>query len=595
MVKYMREVTIKNVIQKNKDYYFFTDKLNNLYYKIIDKKNNKTEILHKEIISPNVLEFEIFLESSDKIYIIFKKGDKLECAFLNEGEINIGNLYCSENGGFDISETKMFILNNSINVVAVLRSKEEDINKDVVMHYVYREGKVESNIICKVLKNKKTNYNLMLEKNYATVFYSFIENNKEIICYRKFKDNTWGDSKKLISVSGSIKEMDVLKHYDNICLGIIYNNYSINILKILVIKEKTLEVLEEKTYYDTEEISNISFLKSNNRIYLTWTKNKKNIVTSYIENKKPIYTYIIDKFNEEITICNVNEQKENGVIDRYKSLLSKVNDKMNFINIDELLISNNINRQDIFDYSNNVFNILGVERRREREVISKLKFDLQNLQKEVKGKQEELKNIVNKSKGTSNETLKKAYEENVSNLVKEKEKLRLEKKQLIEDNHNLKKEMIKLKRDSDQNISDLEIQLSNVSKEYAEMSNSMRNFTKEKLDNEENIKRYKEIVSNLNFDIEQLTNKNHILEEKAKDDKVLIDKLRESERFKNSFENNISELQKEVLDLKKELNATIELNSIKIREYKEEIEKHKNLLREEQLKSRNVFERIFNK
>lgn len=594
MVKYMREITIKNVIQKDKDYYFFTDKLNNLYYKVIDKKNNKPEVLHKEIMSPNVVEFEVFLESSDKIYVLFKKNEELECAFFNEGEINVGSLYCSENGGFDISETKMFILNNSINVVAVLKS-QEDINKDIVMHYVYREGKVESNIICKVFNNKKTNYHLMLEKDNATVFYSFVEDSKEIISYRNFKDNTWGDSKKLISVSGSIKEMDVVKYYDNICLGIIYSNYSINILKILVIKNKTLEVLEEKTYYDTEKLDNIYFLKSNNKFYLTWNKNNKNIVTSCIENNKPIYTYIIDEFNGQIAICNVNEQKQNGVVDRYKALLNKVNDKVGFIDIHELLILNGINRQDIFDYSSNVFNILGVERRRERDVISKLKFNLQNLQKELERKQEELKNIVNKSEENSSETLKKAYEQNVSKLVKEKEKLCKEKKQLIEDNQHLKKEMIKLKHDSDQNISDLEIQLSNVSREYAEMSNSMRNFTEENIDNEKNLKKYKEIVSSLNLNIEQLTNKNHILEEKAKEDKVLIDKLRESEKFKNSFENNICELQKKVLDLKKELNATIELNSIRMREYKEKIEEQKNLLREEQLKSRSVFERIFNK
>ncbi|GAA0786073.1 hypothetical protein [Hathewaya limosa] len=590
----MREITIKNVIQKDKDYYFFTDKLNNLYYKVIDKKNNKPEVLHKEIMSPNVVEFEVFLESSDKIYVLFKKNEELECAFFNEGEINVGSLYCSENGGFDISETKMFILNNSINVVAVLKS-QEDINKDIVMHYVYREGKVESNIICKVFNNKKTNYHLMLEKDNATVFYSFVEDSKEIISYRNFKDNTWGDSKKLISVSGSIKEMDVVKYYDNICLGIIYSNYSINILKILVIKNKTLEVLEEKTYYDTEKLDNIYFLKSNNKFYLTWNKNNKNIVTSCIENNKPIYTYIIDEFNGQIAICNVNEQKQNGVVDRYKALLNKVNDKVGFIDIHELLILNGINRQDIFDYSSNVFNILGVERRRERDVISKLKFNLQNLQKELERKQEELKNIVNKSEENSSETLKKAYEQNVSKLVKEKEKLCKEKKQLIEDNQHLKKEMIKLKHDSDQNISDLEIQLSNVSREYAEMSNSMRNFTEENIDNEKNLKKYKEIVSSLNLNIEQLTNKNHILEEKAKEDKVLIDKLRESEKFKNSFENNICELQKKVLDLKKELNATIELNSIRMREYKEKIEEQKNLLREEQLKSRSVFERIFNK
>src|SRR3712207_4225576 len=98
------------------------------------------------------------------------------------------SLYCCKDNDFDISEASMFILHNNIHVFAILKNLSSSAGS-VIIHYLYKDGKVESNIICSLdnQSGKEHNYKYILENNSVKIFYSTMEENKEIICLRDRK------------------------------------------------------------------------------------------------------------------------------------------------------------------------------------------------------------------------------------------------------------------------------------------------------------------------------------------------------------------------------------------------------------------------
>lgn len=575
LVKLMREINISKIVKEDKEYNFLLDNLNNLYYEVLDKSEEKQHIIHKEVIDNNVSEFSVFTEDEESIYILFKRYDELRCAFLNNDNMNTGKLYCCKDNDFDISEASMFILHNNIHVFAILKNLSSSAGS-VIIHYLYKDGKVESNIICSLdnQSGKEHNYKYILENNSVKIFYSTMEENKEMICLRCFKDGKWSEERKLFILVGKISDIDVRYRHDKLYLSIIYSNSSINVLKIMILDHK-FSLKNQRTYYSTDDLKNLNFIDRDDNMFIVWEEGKNNLITSSIINEEVIKTYVLSENNLKLFICNVN-YIENNMVKRYKSIGYYSNNNKKLINITDIIEENKKNEKDIFQYSNNILKILGSERKREANIIKQLKFKIQNLQKDILNKQEKLEELNLKYNNNNKvKQLKENYEKGISSLTKVKAKLEKEIEEISNKNKELKESNVglneKIENLKNQNI-DLAYAINNQKEEYKKKYSILQlEFNKKDADKTLKLNQKEEELKK-HIDLQECLIKAKEIE--IKKSKTLEEKLKEQ----------VEKYEELLVQMRKFNKESIENQQV-IQEYKSVVEKLN--LNIEQLKEEN--------
>lgn len=584
----MKQDNIIKVIKQDREIYFFMDDLKNLFYEVRDLEK---KLLYKEMVSADVEEYRIFVENEDNLYVVFKQNEELKCALINKDCINIGILYSDKDNLYDINEVDIFILNEKINIIAVLKEKDP-LKESFIVHYIYTNGNVESNTICPIYNdNQKQHYKYILDIDSIIIFYSKIIDNKECIYFKVFNNDEWSKEQLLYELSGNIYYLDVKEKENELYLGIIHKKYDISVLKILIFNDD-FNLILEKTYYDVGELLEVNLVEQDNEIFMQWDKNNESIITSSLINEKNIKNYKIKSKENRLIIFEINEVKNNHIY-KYKSIGYKVKEEyIKPIDIKSLIKGNKVTKDDILAYSKKITKNLDMEKDRENNVINKLQFKLEKLQEELLLKQEQVDNLSNNIEQNEIKNLEQDYESRISKLIKEKQEAEdiiinlTNEKQNLGDKNNM--EVIKQIQD----IIVLKDELKNKDLEIEELSNKIQrdNLKNIKLNN--SIEKFTKQINNLNKTIEQLQGENHKLLQNERKYNISVNRLHKIEETDNVCANKIKELQDENRELLNKYTNVKQMHEELIKNCDIKSKEKENLLKDPKSKYKNIFEKL---
>lgn len=513
---------IIRVEKENDSYDFIIDKLGNLIYKNTTLEGS--ELLHKELISSKSDEMSLFVDDNN-IYILFKEKEDLKCAIIRDKHINIGTLYTYVEGNYKINNSNMFIDNGNINILAVLSNNDDKV-RDVIIHYVYINEDVKENTIKVLNKDQRyKNYVGRFNKDNIKIFYISIDSlGKERLCYRNYTKHLWQDENKIMDVYGSVIDMDIKENHENLYVAIVYNSYSINVLKVCVYNEN-LDIQREKIYYSVDEITSVKIVEDEDDMFIMWNEGDKKIISSSLKDDNNIRTYSLPHKN--IMMCNIYEVKNYKIKERSKLLRSKEKDQIEFLDLKDIFKNFDEDEKNIVCYNKDTLKILSIQREEKEKIMHDMQDKIQNLKKMIKEKESKLIEVQKKYGENMVRGIKEEYENHILELLKGNSSVEKENKEI--------KEKIEL------------------------IEENMINVKKEKEDKDALIKQMEEKFEKNLMEIEHIKQENHkILEEEENKKQKEIDELKNIEHVLRekieSLESCIEQKDMIIEDLNKRIN-----------------------------------------
>ncbi len=476
---------------------FSVNSIKELQYSIMYQEGKWTK---EKPIAQNVLGCYIYTDKMG-VHIIYSntKAELKYCTLIEQQWMG-KTLYKLDNNKVEIKNLNVLVENGEVHIFYLLRDKKSN-GHGILMHCKWNGIETSVNKLQDIILSSDLNdhYLVYLDEsdNIEMLFFSD-EGNEVSLNHCSFKNKRWTNAIRLYGIAGNEIEIKILKdqyglHVLNKC-----KENSINYL-VHVFLKKSGDVYKSNVHESINTLSELVFLKEDNKIYSYWIENNK-IYSSFFRGKdwsNPIcviennehyikkYNYIeSDKYNSNNTkeVYWIGEEDLNLII--LGDVGWKDKEKLKINEIEE--IQEILNKEGVFKKDDDIKKIKILSEFRSvnklmKETIASLKLELKNKQSILDEYEEQISKMSHyKRKAEDNynifievqnklqndlEELKRLYEEEKVNREKaeiqlkkmEEEKITIkeqvnriieEKNKLIEDNDILNNELENIKKKS---------------------------------------------------------------------------------------------------------------------------------------------------